>query len=250
METKRTVSDTVAATPAANPSMPSNRFIPFVRPAEQDSLTARRQVHILNKNVKDISSVMLHRTGLKDRLFFTSNQVAAATGTTFPSAQVLCSRAVKRGDLIRLKKDFYVLAQRWEQYGDPERLVLANFLQTPSYISLMTALSFRGLSTQVQRTWVESMAQRRTVTITAGDVAFLYHKIAPRYYTGFNREDGCFIATAEKALLDAAYLESLGRYSLDWDALDLSRLDRGRLLKLLALFPGRIAAGIRRRCGL
>ena len=40
-----------------------------------------------------------------------------------------------------------------------------------------------------------------------------------------------------KALLDALYLMSLGRYRLDLSAVDFGRLNRDKLARLLALFP-------------
>ena len=49
---------------------------------------------------------------LKKTLFFTSEEVADLFSITGLSAQVFCSRQVKAGALIRLKKDFYVLEER------------------------------------------------------------------------------------------------------------------------------------------
>ncbi|NCO61755.1 hypothetical protein GW871_15125, partial [bacterium] len=60
--------------------------------------------------------------------------------------------------------------------------------------------------------------------------------------------DSFFIAEAEKALLDAAYLVSLNRYSLDWNSLDTKFLDISRLNDLMTPFPDRVKKIIAERC--
>ena len=45
------------------------------------------------------------------------------------------------------------------------------------------------------------------------------------------------IASPEKALLDAFYLISYGRYSLDISALDATKLDRKKIERLSRTFP-------------
>ncbi len=56
-------------------------------------------------------------------------------------------------------------------------------------------------------------------------------------YFGFKKEKGFFIATPEKALLDAFYLMSYGRYALDIAALDEMKLDRDEIKRLSREFP-------------
>jgi hypothetical protein len=43
--------------------------------------------------------------------------------------------------MLRLKRDFYVLAGDWEHYGARRLFQIANRLQVPSYLSLTTALA-------------------------------------------------------------------------------------------------------------
>lgn len=112
-------------------------------------------------------------------------------------------------------------------------------MQVPSYVSLGSALSYHGVTTQIQRNWVESVALKRTVWFQAGGTAFHYFKVNRGLYFGFAREGKTFMATREKAFIDACHLSVYGNYALDWNACDLSRLDRNALASLMAPFPQR-----------
>ena len=102
---------------------------------------------------------------LKNRLFFTAQDVAEAAGIALPSAHVLCSRYARTGVFLRLKNNFYVLRDDWDRFDLIDMLKIANYLQVPSYVSFTTALSFYGITTQVQRDWIECAATRRSKTI-------------------------------------------------------------------------------------
>jgi predicted transcriptional regulator of viral defense system len=172
-----------------------------------------------------------------DRPFFSQDEVAYALGIKPASAAVFCSRYVKKGLLIRLKRGLYARAETFGQLGQMDLFRIANILQVPSYISLMTALSYYGITTQVQRGFFESISIRRTVNFQPGGVSFRYMKIRPDLYGGFERKEGIFIALPEKAILDCLYFASIGRYSPDIPSLDLTRIDRGVLEKLSAMYP-------------
>ncbi len=62
------------------------------------------------------------------------------------------------------------------------------------------------------------------------------------------RRNGVFVATKEKAFLDAAYLQSFGRYSLDLSALDTDRLDQTLLRQMLTAFPPRTVRLVEQTC--
>ncbi len=185
---------------------------------------------------------------LGNRLFFTSEDVAHLFGIEKTSAQVFCSRQVKKGILVRLKKDFYVLTSRWSHYEVADFFRLANYLQVPSYISCAGALSFHGVSTQVQRDWFESVSLKRTARYAVQGKEFLFFKLKRAFYFGFEKREGIFIALKEKALVDACHLQAFGRYSLDTDALDLERFDRKVLEEAMAPFPARTRNLVRRIC--
>jgi len=176
---------------------------------------------------------------LRKRLFFSAEQVASAFGISRASAHVLCSRQVKNGVFIRLRKDFYILEERRPYLGARDFFTIANFLQVPSYISLTTALAYHGVTTQAPRDWYESVALKRAIRYEAADAAFQYFKFKKEFYFGFKKVGLFFIAEKEKAFVDACHLTACGRYSLDWSALDRERLDKDLLASLMLPFPSR-----------
>ncbi|MEW5807337.1 MAG: hypothetical protein AB1756_08340 [Acidobacteriota bacterium] len=167
---------------------------------------------------------------------------------TIPSARVLSSRYAKKGVFIRLKKNLYLTDQRWRISSRDDLLRIANFIQVPSYISFMTALSFYEITTQVQRNFIESVSPRRSVNFNVKGTVFNYHRMKREYYFDFERRDGLFIATREKAFVDMVYLYSFGKYSIDLGSLDTGRLDRKKLKKIISIFPERTKEAMRRVC--
>ncbi len=215
-------------------------------------MTSIEQGHKLNKYVKKL---FLRCTGLatdlallKNKLFFTVQDVAAAKGSGLASAYVLCSRYVQRGYFIRVKRDFYVHADTWNRYGFLDFLKLANFLQVPSYISFTTALEYHGLTTQVQRNWYECVTTRRSNSFAPLGVTFLYHKLNDRLYFGYERIDGIFVAAPEKAVLDSAYLEVRGVNATDWDAVSFDKMDKDRMREWIVPFPNQFKRKIAEKC--
>ncbi len=176
---------------------------------------------------------------LKNKLFFTSDDVAVQFGVKSASAHVFCSRQVKNGAFIRLKKDFYISGERLPYLERQDFFTIANYLQVPSYISCTTALVYHGLTTQAPRDWYESVALKRSIQYNIPEATFSYFKLKKDCYFGFTKIGPFFIAEKEKAFLDACHLCAHGRYALDWSALDLGRLNKGHLETLMTPFPER-----------
>ena len=175
-----------------------------------------------------------------DKPFFTPYDVAYVLGNKRASAEVLCSRYVKKGLLTRLKRGLYVRTETLANLSQRDLFRIANFLQVPSYISLMTALSYYGITTQAQMGFLESISVKRTKTFEAGNVSFHYTKVKPDLFRGFIKREGIFIALPEKAVLDSLYLVSIGRYTLDGSRLDLTNLNEEILADFSALYPLKI----------
>ena len=108
------------------------------------------------------------------QLYFGTADIAKALGISLASAKVSASRYVKLGELVRIKKNIYVLREAWHYAGREEKFVLANLGQTPSYISLMTALDYYEITTQIQRDFFESIAVKRTKEIKVDNSLFRY----------------------------------------------------------------------------
>lgn len=174
---------------------------------------------------------------LKDKLCFSGADVARALDIAPASAWVTCSRYVRKGIFLRLKKDFYVLDQRWLALTQQDFFKISNLLQVPSYVSLMTALSFYGVTDQVQKNFFENISWKRSVSFKGEGADFYFYKMKRELYFDFVRQNDVFIATKEKALVDALYLYSFGKYAVDLSSLDVGKLDKGKIQRILKVFP-------------
>lgn len=174
-----------------------------------------------------------------NKLYFIYQDVAKILSISEDSARVLCSRYVKQKYLIRLKRNFYILKERWDNITPNQRLELANILQVPSYISLMTALLFYEYTTQVQQKFVESISLYRTFTKDIEGVVFNYSKIKNDFYFGFTKKDNIFIASPEKAFIDSLYLNYLGKYNLDLSSLNLEKINKKNCENILEKYPSK-----------
>ena len=168
---------------------------------------------------------------------FSVQDVAGLRKISPASARVLCSRYARKGTIIRLKNNLYINGANWDYLSWEDRLKLANSIQVPSYISLLTALSYYEVTTQVPVSRIESIAKTRSYAKEIRGIEFSFTKIAKNLYTGFTRRNGLFIASPEKALADAVYLSSLGRYALDLSAMDWDALSRSKFQSELKRLP-------------
>ena len=174
------------------------------------------------------------------KLYFTTADIARALGITPKSANVTATRYYNGGYIVRIKRGLYVLKSKWENLREEDLFSVANILQVPSYISLVTALSYYGITTQLQQGYIESIALKRTKSANIKEITFTYTRIANKLYCGFTREKGIFIAKPEKAFLDAFYLSSMGKYSFDMYSIDKGKLDLANIRKFYKNFPEKI----------
>lgn len=181
---------------------------------------------------------MSYKSLLKiDKPLFTHYDVAHAVNIKLSSAAVSCSRYVSEGLLTRLKRGLYARTEVLKQLNQLDLFRAANILQVPSYISLMSALSYYGIAAGAQGGLLESISMKRTKAYEVGDLLFRYRKIVPYLYNGFEKREGAFIALPEKAVLDTLYLASMGRYPVDLSSLDLTKIDEKRLVELALPYP-------------
>lgn len=180
------------------------------------------------------------------KIFFSYTDVAEILKVSEDSAKVYCNRFVKQNLIIRPKRDFYILREKWENITLDQLMELANLLQVPSYISLTTALIYYGITSQVQQNFIESISVMRTKEIDVESTVFKYFKIKRNLYSGFNKVENLFIAMPEKALIDALYLNALGKYRLDLNSIDFNKFDKEKLNYLLKNCLPRIRDMIRK----
>jgi predicted transcriptional regulator of viral defense system len=162
-------------------------------------------------------------------LILSLKDIAELLSITKESAKVSASRYSKKGLLIRLKKDYYITKNRFENLKENEIYYFANNIQTPSYISLTTALSHYNISTQQQRNFIESISLKRSKSTTIHNIDFTFNKIKKELYCDFELLDNYFIATPEKALFDAIYLTSIKRYNCDFDCLNMKKIKKNKI---------------------
>ena len=145
------------------------------------------------------------------------------------------SRMVKRGDLVRLKRGVYRLAE-----AEVDELVLAGWLYKPSYVSLESVLQMSGVIPEV----VGKVTSVTTVTskeVKTGEGVFLYSKIAKELFFGYEKvkdeKSGLYynLAEPEKALLDWIYVRRVK--SLEGERVDMSELNKKKLRSYVKIYP-------------
>lgn len=121
------------------------------------------------------------------------------------------SRLVKKGELIRLKNGFFVIAEKIKKVPVPYNQI-ANLLYGPSYLSFEWALSYYGMIPEgVYVVTSTSATKSKSYTTPLG--TFDYHYLSHnRYAIGIDQKEnfaGRFlIATPEKALADLIHFKS------------------------------------------
>lgn len=155
-----------------------------------------------------------------------TKDIAAILSIGKESAKVTATRYTQKGFLVRLKRDFYIPSNKFEKFTEKDFFKVANLIQVPSYISLITALSFYNITTQQQQNVYESIAYKRTKTTQIKNIEFNFYVVKKDFYTGFILEEDFFIASSEKAFADIIYLTSLGKYSCDFTAINFKRLNK------------------------
>ena len=172
-----------------------------------------------------------------NKIYFGYEDISRVFGISLESAKVSACRYAGQGILIRIKRNIYMLRENWNRMDRTEKFQIANLIQVPSYVSLMSAMDYYQITTQLQQDFIESIVVKRTKEMEIEKNTFNYSKIKQELYFGFDKEKDFFIATPEKAFLDAIYLMSLGRYSLDLTSIDFNKLNTDNLEKIVVKYP-------------
>lgn len=147
------------------------------------------------------------------------------------------SKLVKKGELIRLKNGFFVIAEKI--VNDPVPYAqIGNLLYGPSYISFEWALSYYGMIPEgvyVVTSASATKSKQFKTPLGTFDYISLSHS---RYAVGIDQKEnfaGRFlIATPEKALADLVHLKSKKLTSKDLlvDLIEGRRIDEDNLKRL------------------
>ena len=164
---------------------------------------------------------------------FTPQDVLHLSGSTEVSVRFLLTRAVKRGDCLKLRRGVYTLAEFL-----PTEMELANALYRPSYISFAFALSYYQLIPETVYT-IASATTRTTATFAALEKQFVYHRLKPQVFTGYQmaliQQRRVAIADPEKALVDALYFVVLHKWEIP-ERLQTRTLSKSKVRALAKLF--------------
>ncbi len=138
---------------------------------------------------------------------FTSRFLAA--GQNLAQVRLQLSRWVKSGRIIRLSKGLYIIAEPYRKIK-PNLFSIANNIESPSYVSCQSALSFYGLIPEFVPV-VTSVTSGRPRTVETPLGRFEYRYIKKDFFCGYQeiqlpQKQKAFIAGPEKALLDLIYL--------------------------------------------
>lgn len=187
---------------------------------------------MLSKNLEKIEQLI-------QKTYFTTLDIVNLFNINHNYAKLLCSRYVKRGIFIRLKSGLYTTRVRWNFNTQKDFLSIASMLQVPSYVSLMTALAYYEITTQILQNFYESVCTKRSINIRIENTEFRYYKINKAFFGGFKKIDDYFVAEPEKAFIDAIYLYSFGKYSIDISSLNFKKLNYLKIKDIISKYPNK-----------
>jgi len=178
-----------------------------------------------------MSKEFLEKIKKIDKEIFTLSDLRKIWQGKENSLKVVLSRLVKKGEIKRIYKNFYVLSERV-----PNLEKIANQIYFPSYLSFESTLSKYGILSQIPYT-LTFATPLKTKSIKIFDVEIEYRKLKKELFFGFKKEKEIFIAFPEKAILDTLYFVSLGKSEINLENLDLSRIKKERLISFSKKFP-------------
>jgi len=182
------------------------------------------ETYTLSQSIKKI-----YDSGL---FFFTTKTLRDVIGEKKESTFFkFITRLIDDKILLKVEKNKYLLNN--SKINDFE---LANFLQTPSYISFETALNYYGVLPQFPYE-ITSATSKKTNQKKFQDKIFSYIHIDKTLYWGYTKKDNFLIANAEKAFLDQIYLASKGLKRISLTEIDTSRLKKNILIQYIRQFP-------------
>jgi hypothetical protein len=140
-------------------------------------------------------------------------------GSTSGARKLLVHRAVRHGEVHRLKPGTYCLAERYRK-SHPHPFVLAAVLHSPSHISLESALSYHGLIPEAVY-GVSSVTSLRSRSFKTPLGNFSFQRVPatqPKAGVRVVKVDSvgwAFVANPLRAVADLVYLRKNVRWDLD-----------------------------------
>ncbi|MFK5894981.1 MAG: hypothetical protein QM504_17325 [Pseudomonadota bacterium] len=164
-------------------------------------------------------------------LVLNERQLARVLGGSDDRRYGQVNRALKKGELVRVKRGLYILADKFRD-NPVHRFALAQQILPGSYISAESALSYHGWIPEAVRSVLSITVRRKSVSYdhnTLGKFEFKRITVKPGYFLqAVNRHElqhqVALIAEPMRALLDLVYLRKLHWQGLSY-LLDGLRID-------------------------
>ena len=163
--------------------------------------------------------------------YYTLKDLQSILDVPASSLKVQLSRWCKQGIFIRLTKGIYV---PYNAKVDTQKV--ANQVYYPSYLSFESALNYYGILSQIPYT-LTFATQKKSKKLVLKDTQVEYTQLANRLFFGYTLENGIYLATLEKALMDTIYLISKGKRTLNLEELYLKDIDKEKLKEISLKFP-------------
>lgn len=188
-------------------------------------------------------------------------------GSSEGARKTMLHRAVRSGEVLRLRPGLYCLASKYRRTS-PHPFTVASLLHYPSHVSLESALSHHGLIPEAVRV-VASVSRERSRTFSNQLGEFTFTRVPTSSArigveaVRMGEEMWAFVATPLRALADLVYLRGEVSWKRDGlrflidsmriDSDDLAALPWGELDEILDGFTSRRTAeylrGARRGIG-
>lgn len=159
--------------------------------------------------------------GFNDRIF-TETDLARLFAGTRAKRYGLVNKALKKGELIRIRRGLYVVAAKYRKHKF-SKFVLANHIVPYSYVSLESALSYHGWIPEKVTTVLSIISMGPSRVLTNDFCDFEYYRIPTEpfeFLTGVTRESpdhqSFLIATPIRALADYVYVRKLDYVDLNY----------------------------------
>ena len=176
-------------------------------------------------------SQIVKKLSLKSIPFFSLNELGGILAIN--NRQTLYKRIQRltRNKILQklIKGKYYFTLKAVDDFS------MANFLYQPSYISMQSALSFHSIMTGFSYQ-ITSIGIKKSKNYIIDGKDFIYSKIDPKLFWGWEKKADFLIARPEKALLDYVYFASKGLANLDWEEIDITRLEKKILLKWAKIY--------------
>jgi len=165
----------------------------------------------------------------------------------------LVNKALKKGELIRIRRGLYLLADKY-RHQKLSKFFLASRIAPHSYISLESAMSYYGWIPEGVATVTSVIAGNRTKKFITPFGEFVFYPLQTNEYeflTGITRIEEIkgkpyLLASPLRALADYVYIKKIDWESLDYlisgmriDLEQLTQINRNHFLEMKKIYRSR-----------